>query len=95
MFSFSNPPLSNKRKMPYQVSQLSHTGIFDLSVDIKYIILNYLDNRSLAYLSQTCTYFGMLQFYNNFEHTNSLLFYFFQKLCLCETFFHLEKPMLV
>ncbi|KAI7889231.1 uncharacterized protein EV154DRAFT_515408 [Mucor mucedo] len=34
--------------------------IFDLSLDIKYLVLNYLDNRSLAYLAQTCKYFGML-----------------------------------
>jgi hypothetical protein len=32
--------------------------IFDLSLDIKYIMLEYLDNRSLAYLAQTCKYFG-------------------------------------
>ncbi|KAL7315057.1 hypothetical protein PS15m_006559 [Mucor circinelloides] len=46
--------------MSHQKSQPPHTSIFDLSVDIKYIILNHLDNRSLAYLSQTCTYFAML-----------------------------------
>lgn len=32
--------------------------VFDLSLDIKYLVLNYLDNRSLAYLAQTCKYFG-------------------------------------
>ncbi|KAI8059422.1 uncharacterized protein B0P05DRAFT_498105 [Gilbertella persicaria] len=36
------------------------TTIFDLSLDIKYIIIEYLDNRSLAYLAQTCAYFGNL-----------------------------------
>ncbi|KAK4519900.1 uncharacterized protein ATC70_010144 [Mucor velutinosus] len=46
--------------MSHQKSQPPHTGIFDLSVDIKYLVLNYLDNRSLAYLAQTCTYFAML-----------------------------------
>lgn len=34
--------------------------IFDLSLDIKYVVLDNLDNRSLAYLAQTCKYFGML-----------------------------------
>ncbi|GAN07035.1 conserved hypothetical protein [Mucor ambiguus] len=46
--------------MSHQKSQPPHTSIFDLSVDIKYLILNRLDNRSLAYLAQTCTYFAML-----------------------------------
>lgn len=32
--------------------------IFDLSLDIKYVVLDNLDNRSLAYLAQTCKYFG-------------------------------------
>lgn len=54
--------LSSFPQMSHQKSQPPHTSIFDLSVDIKYIILNHLDNRSLAYLSQTCTYFGKLPF---------------------------------
>ncbi|KAG2237952.1 hypothetical protein INT48_002513 [Thamnidium elegans] len=34
--------------------------IFDLSLDIKYVILDFLDNRSLAHLAQTCRYFESL-----------------------------------
>lgn len=36
----------------------SHCNFFDLSLDIKYVILDYLDNRSLACLAKTCRYFG-------------------------------------
>ncbi|KAI9473811.1 MAG: hypothetical protein EXX96DRAFT_528729 [Benjaminiella poitrasii] len=35
-------------------------SLLDLSFDLKLDIMNYLDNRSLARLAQTCTYFGML-----------------------------------
>lgn len=34
------------------------TTIFDLSLDTKLAIISYLDNRSLASLSKTCSYFG-------------------------------------
>ncbi|CEI89357.1 hypothetical protein RMCBS344292_03720 [Rhizopus microsporus] len=36
------------------------TTIFDLSLDTKLAIINYLDNRSLANFSKTCSYFAML-----------------------------------
>jgi hypothetical protein len=41
------------------------TAIFDLSLDTKLAIISYLDNRSLANLSKTCSYFGTD---NNFTH---------------------------
>lgn len=34
--------------------------IFDLSLDIKYVVLDYLDNRSMANLALTCKYFGKM-----------------------------------